>query len=252
VLSESGPVPGVIGARRVRRKPGEDPKPLGIEDVFLDIGAREGDEARGRVSVGDAAVWEGAPLALLGSRLASRSLDNRLGCYVALEVARRVAAEGGAPADVIGMAVVQEEVGDFPGARTATYTVRPDIAVAVDVTHATDVRGGDPEEEGEVKLGSGAALTRGTSLHPAIYRLLRETADAEGIPFSVEVARGHTHTDADAVHLSRHGIATGLVSFPLRYMHSPVELVDLDDVEAVVRLLVAFAQRLEPGLSLAR
>ena len=201
---------------------------------------------------GDAALVVGAPVELRNNRIASRALDNRIGCYVALEVARRVAAEGGAPGDVAGLAVVQEEVGDFAGARTAAYVLEPAVAIAVDVTHATDIRGGDPEDEGDNRLGGGAALMRGPSMHPRIFDLLYETAEAEGIPFTVEVSRGHTNTDADAVYLSRMGVATGLVSVPLRYMHTPVETVDLDDIEAAVRLLVAFARRLEPGLSLAR
>ena len=150
------------------------------------------------------------------------------------------------------LAVVQEEVGDFAGARTAAFVLEPAIAIAVDVTHATDIRGGDPDEEGDHRLGGGPALMRGPSMHPQIFDLLYETAEAEGIAFTVEVSRGHTNTDADAVYLSRMGVATGLVSIPVRYMHTPVETVDLDDVEAAVRLLVAFARRLEPGRSFAR
>ena len=160
-----------------------------------------------------------------------------------------MAAEGGTPGDVAGVAAVQEEVGDFAGSRTAAFELRPDVAVAVDVAHATDVRGSDAEEEGEHKLGGGPVLMRGPSIHPQVFELLYETAEQEGIPVSLEVSRGHTNTDADAVHLSRAGVATGLVSIPVRYMHTPVETVQLDDVEAVVRLLVAFARRLEPGLS---
>ena len=174
------------------------------------------------------------PLELRNGRIASRALDNRLGCYVALEVARRIAEQGGAPGDVAGLAVVQEEVGDFAGARTAAFVLEPAVAIAVDVTHATDVRGGDPEDEGDNRLGGGAAIMRGPTDAPAIFELLYETAEAERIPFSIEVSRGHTNTDADAVYLSRVGVATGLVSIPLRYMHTPVESVDLDDVEAVV------------------
>ena len=252
LLAREGPLAAIVGARKQKRRRGEDRKPVEFDDLYLDVGARDGEEARSLVRVGDAAVVAGTPLELRGGRVASRSLDNRLGCYVALEVARRVAEQGGAPGDVVGVAAVQEEVGDFAGARTAAYEVRPSVAIAVDVTHATDVRGGDAEDEGESRLGSGASLNRGPTVHPRVFGLLHETAEAEGVPFSIEVSRGHTHTDADAVHLSRAGVATGLVSIPLRYMHTPVELVDLDDVEAVVRLLVAFALRLEPGISLDR
>jgi len=120
------------------------------------------------------------------------------------------------------------------------------------VTHATDVRGADVEDEGDHRLGGGPAIGRGSSIHPKVFELLYETAEAEDIKATVEVSRGHTYTDADAVYLSRAGVATGLVSIPLRYMHTPVEVVHLDDVEHVVRLLVAFARRLEPGLSFAR
>ena len=252
ILARDRRVPGVVAARKQKRKPGEDRKPLSFEDIFVDVGARDRAEAKSLVRPGDAAVVAGEPLELRNGRLASRSLDNRLGSYVALEVARRVAEAGGTPGDVAGLAVVQEEVGDFAGSRTAAYVLEPGVAVAVDVTHATDVRGGDPEEEGEHKLGGGPAIARGPSLHPRVFELLYETAEAEGIEVSVEVTRGHTHTDADAVYLSRVGVPTGLVSIPLRYMHTPVETVDLADVEAVIRLLVAFAGRLEAGISFAR
>src|SRR5207237_5097719 len=105
------------------------------------------------------------------------------------------------------------------------FELEPTIAVAVDVTHATDVRGGDPEHEGDNRLGGGAAIMRGPSIHPRIFELLHETAEAEGIPFSIEVSRGHTNTDADAVYLSRGGVATGLVAIPLRSLPTPLELV---------------------------
>jgi endoglucanase len=252
VLTREGSLPGVISARRQKRKPGEERKPIAFDDLYLDIGAKDAEEARSLILPGDTAVIAAAPIELRNGRIASRSLDNRLGSYVALEVARRIAEEGGAPGDVAGLAVVQEEVGDFAGSRTAAFELEPTIAIAVDVTYATDARGWDPDEEGEHKLGSGPALGRGPSLHPRIFDALRETADAEGIPFTVEVSRGHTNTDADAMYLSRVGVATGLTSIPLRYMHTPVETVQLDDVEATIRLLVAFARRLEPGVSFAR
>jgi putative aminopeptidase FrvX len=252
ILTREGPVPGVVAARTRKRKRGEERKPLDHDDLILDVGARDGEEARALLRPGDTAVVAGAPLELRGGRVASRSFDNRIGCYVALEVARRLAADGGGPGDVLGLAVVQEEVGDFAGARTTAFGLEPDVAIAVDVTHATDVRGGDPEDEGEHRLGGGPALARGPSLSPVVFELLQEAAEAEGIRFSIEVSRGHTHTDADAVYLSRRGVATGLVSVPLRYMHTPVEVAHLDDVEAAVGLIVAFARRLAPGTSFVR
>jgi endoglucanase len=145
---------------------------------------------------------------------------------------------------------VQEEVGDFAGSRTVAFATEPDLAVAIDVTHTTDVRGADPEDEGKVVLGGGPTISRGPSIHEDVFELLYDVAEAEGIPFAVEVSpRGTTWTDADAIYLSRSGVATGLVSVPLRYMHSPVEMLDLEDLERAVQLVVAFARRLEPGMS---
>jgi putative aminopeptidase FrvX len=251
VLARDGALPGVVGARRQKRKRAADRKPLDHDELFLDVGATDGDELRGLIRPGDAVIWRGEPLNLRGNRVASRAWDNRVGCFVALEAARRISERGGGPGDVIAVAAVQEEVGDFAGSRTTAVATEPDVAVAIDVTHTTDVRGGDPEEEGKIALGGGPSLTRGPSIHPDVFELLHDTAESEGIPFAVEVSRGHTNTDADAVYLSRRGVATGLVSIPLRYMHSPVETGDLDDVEHAVKLIVAFALRLEPGLSFA-
>ena len=253
VLTRNGPLPGVVVARvqKLRRGRGEERKPVEYEDLFLDVGAKDGAELKKLVRPGDAALWHGPPLALHGTRVVSRAMDNRIGCYVALEAARRLAERGGALGDFIGVAAVQEEVGDFAGSRTSAFATEPQVALAVDVTHANDIRGGEPEDEGRVVLGEGPTLSRGPSIHPAVFELLHDTAEAEGIPFAVEVSRGTTSTDADAVYLSRRGVATGLVSVPLRYMHSPVEIVDLEDLERAVELVVAFALRLEPGLSFA-
>ena len=251
VLARGGAAPGVVGARFQKRKRGEDRKPLDYDDLFLDVGAKDGDELRGLVRPGDVLVWHGAPVALRGERFASRSFDNRIGCYVGLEAARRIGEQGGALGEVIAVAAVQEEVGDFAGSRTSAFGIEPDVALAIDVTRATDIRGGDHEDEGKIVLGGGPTLTRGPTIHPDIFELLHDTAEAEGIPFGIEVTRGNTWTDADAVYLSRRGVPTGLVSIPLRYMHSPVETVDLGDVEAAVRLIVAFALGLKPGMSFA-
>jgi endoglucanase len=249
VLARGGAVPGVVTAKRPKRKRGEDRKPVEGDDLFLDVGAKDGDELRRLIRPGDNVIWHGAPLALHGNRVASRAFDNRMGCYVALESARRIAEAGGAPGDVIAVAAVQEEVGDFAGSRTAAFGIRPDVAVAIDVTHTSDIPGSDPDDEGKIQLGGGPTVTRGPTIHPDVFELLHDTAEAEGIPFVIEASRGNTWTDADAVYLSRAGVATGLVSVPLRYMHSPIETLDLDDLENAVRLVVAFAGRLEPGMS---
>ena len=254
LLAASGRVPGLV-ARKARRppKPGGDPPPrLELEHLHVDIGARDRDEALALVRVGDAAVISAEPLELPNGRLASRSLDNRLGAYVALEAARRVAEAGGAPGDVAAVAAVQEEVGDFAGSRTSVFGLDPQVALAIDVTGTTDIPEGDPKLRGEVELGGGPVLNRGSTINPKVFELLVETAEAEGIAYSVVVSAGHTSTDMDAAYVSRAGVATGLVSLPTRYIHTPTELVSLEDVEAAVRLVAAFAQRLEPGLDFTR
>src|SRR5690348_10701473 len=199
VLTRNGAVPGVVWARRPKRKRGEERKPIDGDDLFLDVGAKDGDELRTLIRPGDNVIWQGAPMALQGNRVASRAFDNRMGCYVALESARRIAEAGGAPGDVIAVAAVQEEVGDFAGSRTAAFGIRPDVAVAIDVTHTSDIPGSDPDDGGKTQLGGGPTVTRGPSIHPDVFELLHDTAEAEGIPFVIEASRGNTWTDADAV-----------------------------------------------------
>ena len=253
VATKGGPVPGVIGRKGGKRpKPGEKPEPLELEDLHIDIGASNRAEALDRLQIGDVAVLATQPVELLGGRLASRSLDNRLGAYVALEAARKVAEAGGAPCDVAAVAAVQEEVGDFAGARTTVFALDPQVALAVDVTGATDIPDGDPKLDGEAKLGGGPIVNRGSTINPKVFELLVETAEAEGIGYTVNVSAGDTHTDMDAAYTSRAGVATGLISLATRYIHTPGEVVSLDDVEATVRLVAAFAQRLEPGFDFTR
>ncbi len=253
IATRDGVVHGVVGKKPIHLLKDEDRKSAPeLKHLHIDIGAANGEDARKTVRIGDVAVIEGEPLEYPNGRLVSRSMDNRLGCYVAYEAARLVAEAGGAPGDVAGVAVTQVEI-TFAGARTTAFTLQPDIAIVVDVTHATDAPGIDVKELGKHELGSGAVIARGPVMHPAIFELLWDTAQDESIPVTIETQGGRgSWTDADAFYLSRGGIATGLVSIPLRYMHSPVEVAQLDDVEAAIRLLVAFAKRLPADLDLAR
>jgi putative aminopeptidase FrvX len=222
IATRNGPVLGVVGKRPIHLLRDEDRKQAPkLKDLHIDIGAANGDEARSLVRVGDVAVIAAEPVALPNNRYISRSLDNRIGCYVALETARLVAEAGGAPGDVYALAVTQEEI-TFAGARTSAYSLRPDAAIAVDVTFATDQPGVDDKEVGRSPLGSGPVITRGSTIDPTLFELLYETAEAEGIPFNVQASARGTGTDADAIHISRAGIPTAVVSVPLRYMHSPV------------------------------
>ena len=245
-------VPGVVGKKPIHLLESEErEKAPKLKDLHIDIGASSRDEAREVVRVGDWAVIAGEPLELRGGRVASRSMDNRLGCFVALEAARLVSEAGGAPGDVIACAVAQEET-TFAGAATTAFGLQPDIAIVVDVTHATDAPGIDKRQEGDHGLGTGAVINAGSLFHPLVVDLLREAADADGIAHTDEAAPRASYTDADAMHLSRAGVACGLVSVPLRYMHSSVEVVQLSDVEACARLIAAFAQRLSAETALVR
>jgi putative aminopeptidase FrvX len=246
VIAAGGALPGVIGKKPIHLLKDEERKKVAeIKELHVDVGARDGDEARRLVRIGDVAVLAGEPVELPNDRAASRAMDNRLGCYVAYEVARLVSEAGGAPGDVIAMAVSQEET-TLSGAATAGFAVEPDVAIVVDVTHATDAPGVDVNELGSHPLGSGPVIERGASLHPRVFELLAEAGQAEGIPFTVAASGRQTGTDLDAFHRTRGGVPSGLVGLPLRYMHSPVEMVQLSDVEGAARLIAAVARRL-PG-----
>jgi putative aminopeptidase FrvX len=252
VRGKDGLVPGVVGRKPIHLlEPDQRKKVVELKGLHIDVGAADRDEAAELIRVGDPVVIRAEPMPVVGERLVSRAMDNRLGAYVALESLRRwndAGAEGGSFAAV---AAVQEEIGLF-GARTAAFQVRPDLAIAVDVTHATDAPGVDEKQLGSSPLGSGPVIGRGSTLSPKLFELLVETAEAEGIEYSIGASGRGTSTDADVLQISRAGIPTGLISIPLRYMHSPVEMVDLRDVEAVVELLVAFAGRLTPDVDLSR
>ena len=252
VDTRAGPVTGVIGRKAVHlQRDEESKKVVELRDMHIDIGARNGADARRRVRVGDVAVIDADPVELPNGRLVSRALDNRIGSYVALEAARLVADAGGAAWELAAVAAAQEET-SFGGSRTSAFALAPDAAIVVDVTHATDAPGAEVKESGKHELGSGPVISRGSTLNPALFELLARAAEEEKIPFTIEASARATGTDADAVHLSRGGVPTALVSIPIRYMHSPVELVQLDDVHAAARLIAAAALRLDVKTSFAR
>ncbi len=252
IATRGGAVTGVIGRKPVHLMKDDDRKQAPkIKDLHIDIGAGDGEEARGLVRIGDVAVIDVAPVELRNGRLISRALDNRVGCYVAAQAARLVAESGGAPGDVVALAVVQEET-TFAGSGTTAFAREPDVAIVVDVTFETDQPGVELGEMTKHTFGSGPVIARGTTLHPTVFDLLHDAAETEGIPFTVESLGRRTGTDADAIHLSRSGVPTGLVSVPCRYMHSPVEMVSLEDIDAAARLIAAFAARLEPDTSFQR
>lgn len=237
-LGRHGDVFGVIGKKPIHlMKPDEREKASKITDLWVDIGVKNKAEALELLEVGDAGVIDSRTMDMPNNRIVSRSIDDRIGAFVVLEALRRYAAKPGA-ARVVAAATAQEEIGySGGGARVAAQAIDATMAIAVDVTFATDHPGMKKEEIGEHTVGGGPVLTRGSVVSPVVYRLLSDTARRLEIPFSIHAAGRFTSTDADAMHLARHGVATALVSIPNRYMHSPNELVSLDDLDRAAELI---------------
>ncbi len=233
-----GDVVGVIGKKPIHlMKPDEREKASKISDLWVDIGAATKDEAVGQLSIGDPGVVDSKAIDLPNNRIAARSIDNRVGAFVVLEALRRYAERPGV-AKVVAVATAQEEIGlHGGGAMVAAARINPQMAIAVDVTFASDHPGPEKKEVGEHKLGGGPVLTRGSVNSPVVFGLLQDSARRLNMPHSLHAAGRDTSTDADFIHLAREGIATALVSVPNRYMHSPNEMVSLDDLDAAAELI---------------
>jgi len=243
ILTRQGPILGVIGRKPAHLLSEEEKgRASRIKDLWIDIGARDGNEAREVVRVGDPIVIEQPPIELRNGRLVARGLDNRMGAFIALEALRALAAER-PPLDVVALAATQEEI-SFLGARAAAFGLEPIVAIVIDVTHATDHPDADKRGGGDVRIGGGPVLDRGSMVHPLVFERLLAAAEAEGITVTLSAAPTRTGTDADAIAPARAGIPCGLVSVPNRYMHSPNELVSLDDLDAAIRLIARFVRDL--------
>jgi putative aminopeptidase FrvX len=251
LLTRLGHVVGVVGKKPIHlMKQEEKDKAIKLQELWVDVGAKDLADALERgIRVGDPGVVD-CPLVELGTNglIASRAIDNRIGAFVVLEVLRALAAGERPAAEVIAVATTQEEIGYHGGgARTSAFALDPSVAIAVDLTFSTCAPGIEKKQVGEHKLGSGPVLSRGSAIHPLVFERLAETAEQEGIPFTIQASPRFTSTDADAIYLQRAGVATAVVSIPNRYMHSPNEVVALDDIDATVRLLAAFCRGLRDG-----
>ena len=247
ILGRQGEVPGVVGKKPVHlMKPEDRKKASRIRDLWVDVGAASGEEvAELGIRPGDPMVVDAGLVSLAGDRIVSRAIDNRVGAYVVLE-ALRLLADDPPAAEPVAVATTQEEIGvTGGGARSSAFHLEPDVALVVDVTFSTDVPGVDKKELGDHRVGGGPVLTRGSAAHPVVVRRLEELAEAEGIPFTIQAQPRATRTDADAIFLTRGGVPTGLVSVPNRYMHSPNEMVSVEDLHRTARLLAAFVRSLE-------
>jgi putative aminopeptidase FrvX len=237
-LGRAGDVIGVVGKKPIHlMKTADRDQASKFTDLWVDVGATARAEVESRLSIGDAGVIDSRAMDFPNNRLVSRSIDDRIGAFVVLEALRRYAENPGA-ARVVAAATTQEEIAwHGGGAVICTNCINPTVALVVDVTFASDHPGVEKKELGDHRIGGGPVLSRGAVISPVVFELLRQTAEQNKIPFSVHAVGRDTSTNADAIHISREGVATGLVSIPNRYMHSPNELVSLDDVDRTATLL---------------
>jgi len=247
ILGDNGVVKGIIGntAIHLRRDGAGSEKSPAVHDLWVDVGASNPAEvAELGIRVGHPAVYQDGPMEMANKRIVSRALDNRIGGYIIAQVLRRTAAAKRKPAfTLVCLNAVQEEVGGH-GAVMATYRLKPDICLCLDVTHATDTPGIEAAKFGKVKLGGGPTLTHGTANHPLVVERLMKVASAKDIPVQHESSGRFTGTDTDKIFHVRKGVPSALVSLPLRCMHSVVETAHLDDIDATIRLLAEFVAAL--------
>jgi endoglucanase len=245
IAGEHGDVVGVIGKKAAHLlKPADREKVTEIKELWIDIGAANREEASAKVAVGDPAVIDAEPVELSDDLWASRSMDNRTGAYVALRAAQLLA-EDRPQVNVVAVAATQEEIG-LVGATTLSWQVKPAVAIAIDVTHATDYPGADKKGDNDITLGGGPVLGRGSSVNPRVFAAMRDAAKQADIPVAVQASGLRTGTDADNIIRSGANIAVGLISIPNRYMHSPSEVVSLADLEAAARVIAAFVRTITP------
>jgi len=248
IHTRNGPVPGVVGnvAPHLMREE-KEPKPPKIFDLFIDIGAGDREQAEKLVRIGDPITLTAEFDVLREDLVVARAFDNRIGTFAVAETLRLLEeSKVKLHAEVCAVSNVQEEVG-LLGARQIAYSLKPDIALVVDVTHATDYPNINKPQHGDIKIGCGPTITHGGCNHPEVVMRLESLARARKIPLQHEAMSSTSGTDTDAIFWTRGGIASALISLPNRYMHSPVEVVSLKDLEKIPELLAAFASSLKKG-----
>ena len=245
IWTASGPVPGVMSRKPIHLLTEEERKVVPkMKDLWIDIGAADRADCESVVRVGDAVTFELKVLSLRRDLVCSVAMDDKIGLWVVLEAFRRALAAGPLPCGLFVASTVQEEIG-LRGAQTSAHGVDPHVAIAVDVTHATDCPTIDKKSEGDISLGKGPVVYRGPNMNPHVVDRLLAAAAVGGIPVQLGASGRATPTDANALQTTRAGVATGLVSIPNRYMHSAVEMVSLEDADRAADLLAAFCRGLE-------
>lgn len=256
VHTSTGTLRGVVGRKPIHLiTPDERKTVTPIDKLVIDLGL-PAERVKEQVRIGDVITF-GVGFEGFGDGFAvSRAFDDKCGVWVAVRVMEELAAAGRAQGSFVAVATVQEEIGTR-GAMTSAYGVNPDVALAFDVTHATDYPGIEKSKYGDIKCGAGPVIARGPNINPVVFDRLVAAAEAEGIPYQLEAEPSVTGTDARAIQVTRAGIPCGLVSVPLRYMHTPTEVAALSDLENTVKLIVRFALDLEedacfvPGIASA-
>jgi endoglucanase len=242
-------VPGVIGKKAIHLiEPKDRETVIKLKEQYIDIGCSSKEEVLTLVKIGDPVTFAVGVEKLQGDRATSRAFDDKMGAFIVTEVMKRVKEQGGAVAELYSVSTVQEEIG-LRGATTSSYGINPDAGVVVEVTHATDYPGVEKPGIGDVLVGNGPVIARGPNINPILFDLLMKTAAEEKIAVQVIGAPRGLGNDANVMQLSRGGVATALLAIPLRYMHTPVEVLSLNDLENAIRLLTAFTRKLSKDQS---
>ena len=245
IHGRNGVVAGVIGRKPIHLlEPKDRDAVVKLDAQYIDIGAVDRKEAEQLVRVGDPVTFAVELQRLQGDRVTARGFDDKAGSFVVAEVLRQIAEAGiQLPVDLYGVSSVQEEVG-LRGGTTSSYNVNPDIGICVEVDFASDQPDVERKHNGDVSVGKGPIIPRGANINPALFELLTRTAEEEGIPVQFTGIPRATGTDANVMQISRGGVATALVKIPLRYMHSPVEVLSLSDLDNAVKLIIAVLVRI--------
>lgn len=249
VWTKAGPVPGVIARKPIHLLTEEERKQVPkIQELWLDIGAASEAEARDAVSIGDPVTLELGFHPLRNDLASAAGMDDRVGVWVVFE-ALRLVQKANPKASVYAVSTVQEEIG-LRGAQTSAFTIDPQVGIAVDVTHATDCPGIDQNQFGRVRVGAGPVVFRGPNINPVVFEMLSKIAEDREIPMQVNGISRAASNDGNVMQINRGGVATGIIGIPNRYMHSPVEVVSLKDLEHAARLIAEFCLSLDESSDL--
>lgn len=243
IYHEKKVIKGVIGKKPIHLlKPEERKNAAKLEDLWIDIGACDKKDAEKKVSIGDPITFMPGLDILNEDIITTKATDNKAGVYIAGLLLKELYKKK-IEANIFAVSSVQEEIG-LRGAITSSYGIDPHVAIAIDVTHAIDYPGLSKEQLGETNLAKGPTITVGANINPQVYKLMKKAADQAKIDYQIQAAPRGTGTDANAIQLSRSGVATGLISIPNRYMHTPSEIISTKDLDSSVKLLTEFVQLL--------